>query len=180
LAGGSNLYGYGAGDPVNNSDPFGLCPPEDRNLEDCESVAYWKDRASQSGMLGKIGNSVMAGFARLGESLIAEAQGYPVGGCGTEYACGLAPNVGPPALSGVKAALKQVHQKVGKLPKGKPGKFGSPQRGDSQQGYRLDPGHSDRPPGHPEAGPHINWWNWLKGKRGQGGESGAVPIPPEG
>jgi len=26
LAGGLNLYGYGAGDPLNNSDPFGLCP----------------------------------------------------------------------------------------------------------------------------------------------------------
>jgi uncharacterized protein RhaS with RHS repeats len=26
LAGGLNLYGYGDGDPVNNSDPFGLCP----------------------------------------------------------------------------------------------------------------------------------------------------------
>ena len=26
LAGGLNLYGYGNGDPVNNSDPFGLCP----------------------------------------------------------------------------------------------------------------------------------------------------------
>ncbi|MCC7001786.1 MAG: hypothetical protein IT357_06500 [Gemmatimonadaceae bacterium] len=25
LAGGLNLYGYGDGDPVNNSDPFGLC-----------------------------------------------------------------------------------------------------------------------------------------------------------
>ena len=30
LAGGMNLYGYGAGDPINNSDPFGLstCPPD--------------------------------------------------------------------------------------------------------------------------------------------------------
>ena len=27
LAGGLNLYGYGAGDPVNNADPFGLCFP---------------------------------------------------------------------------------------------------------------------------------------------------------
>ncbi|MGH7717756.1 MAG: RHS repeat-associated core domain-containing protein, partial [Gemmatimonadaceae bacterium] len=27
LAGGMNLYGYAAGDPVNYSDPFGLCPP---------------------------------------------------------------------------------------------------------------------------------------------------------
>jgi hypothetical protein len=26
LAGGLNLYGYGEGDPINNSDPFGLCP----------------------------------------------------------------------------------------------------------------------------------------------------------
>mgnify|MGYP001764784160 CR=1 FL=1 len=26
LSGGLNLYGYGAGDPVNNADPFGLCP----------------------------------------------------------------------------------------------------------------------------------------------------------
>jgi len=28
LAGGLNLYGFAAGDPVNFSDPFGLCPPE--------------------------------------------------------------------------------------------------------------------------------------------------------
>ncbi len=27
LAGGVNLYGFAAGDPVNFSDPFGLCPP---------------------------------------------------------------------------------------------------------------------------------------------------------
>ena len=27
VAGGLNLYGDGAGDPVNSSDPFGLCPP---------------------------------------------------------------------------------------------------------------------------------------------------------
>lgn len=27
LAGGLNTYGFGAGDPVNSSDPFGLCPP---------------------------------------------------------------------------------------------------------------------------------------------------------
>ncbi len=26
MAGGLNLYGYAAGDPINNSDPFGLCP----------------------------------------------------------------------------------------------------------------------------------------------------------
>ncbi len=26
MAGGLNLYGYAGGDPINNSDPFGLCP----------------------------------------------------------------------------------------------------------------------------------------------------------
>jgi hypothetical protein len=27
IAGGLNLYGYAGADPINNSDPFGLCPP---------------------------------------------------------------------------------------------------------------------------------------------------------
>ena len=31
MAGGLNLYGFAAGDPVNFSDPSGLCPPEDTN-----------------------------------------------------------------------------------------------------------------------------------------------------
>ena len=32
MAGGLNLYGYAGGDPINSSDPFGLCPPLDTNL----------------------------------------------------------------------------------------------------------------------------------------------------
>ena len=35
LAGGLNLYGFASGDPVNFSDPFGLCPPADDNPYDC-------------------------------------------------------------------------------------------------------------------------------------------------
>jgi len=36
LAGGVNLYGFASGDPVNFSDPFGLCPPEDPDsFADC-------------------------------------------------------------------------------------------------------------------------------------------------
>lgn len=46
LAGGLNLFGFGNGDPLNNSDPFGLCPPTDKNPNDCP---------------GKIGALVMLG-----------------------------------------------------------------------------------------------------------------------
>ena len=63
-------------------------------------------------------------------------------------------------LSGTKKAVKEAQDKVeGSLPKGKPGKKGSPQRGDSKKGYRLDPGHPNRPKGDPESGPHVNWWD---------------------
>ena len=83
-----------------------------------------------------------------------------------------------PSLSDHKEALKEVHKKVGKQPKGKPGKFGSPQRGTPKKGYRLDPGHANSP-NAAESGPHINYWDYTSGKRGAGGISGAVPIPPE-
>jgi RHS repeat-associated protein len=45
LAGGLNLYGFASGDPVNFSDPFGLCPPEKRDKDGrCPgglTVAQW-------------------------------------------------------------------------------------------------------------------------------------------
>jgi len=81
-----------------------------------------------------------------------------------------------PALSSVKAALRNVHAKVGKLPKGKPGKFGSPQAGTSKKGYRLDPPSRYAPAGSPESKWHINYWDYTQGKRGAGGFSGAIPI----
>src|SRR5437667_11741599 len=34
LAGGLNLYGFAGGDPVNFSDPFGLCPEKLRDSEE--------------------------------------------------------------------------------------------------------------------------------------------------
>lgn len=80
-------------------------------------------------------------------------------------------------LTKTKDALKQVHDILGgPLPKGKSGKFGSPQRGTPKKGYRLDPAHPDRPMGDPESFPHINYWDYTKGKRGKGGVSGAIPI----
>jgi len=90
-----------------------------------------------------------------------------------------APSDKKPSLSDHKEALKEVHDKVGgSLPKGEKGKFGSPQRGDSKKGYRLDPGHPNATKAE-ESGTHINWWNYTLGKRGSGGQKGVVPVPPK-
>ena len=87
---------------------------------------------------------------------------------------------GKPSLSDHKDALGKVHDEVGKLPKGEPGKFGSPQAGDSKKGYRLDPAHPNAEPGDPEAQTHINWWDFTKGKKNSGGRKDAVPVGPPG
>jgi hypothetical protein len=81
-----------------------------------------------------------------------------------------------PSLSAYKEALREVHGEVGKLPRGAPGKFGSPQAGTSKKGYRLDPPHPNKALDDPESKYHINWWDYTEGKRGRGGRSGAVPI----
>lgn len=85
------------------------------------------------------------------------------------------------SLSGTKKALGEAKEKLDlkpgeSLPKGEDGKFGSPQRGDSKKGYRLDPAHPNAKPGSPEEFPHINYWDYTNGKRGKGGDSGAIPI----
>jgi RHS repeat-associated protein len=41
IAGGLNLYGFGEGDPVNNSDPFGLCTREKQ--DDCTLKDLWNN-----------------------------------------------------------------------------------------------------------------------------------------
>lgn len=85
-------------------------------------------------------------------------------------------NSAKPSRGAHKKALKKVHELVGKLPRGRPGKFGSPQRGTPAKGYRLDPPHPEAAGGSPESGHHVNWWDYTQGKRGRGGRSGAVPI----
>ena len=52
-AGGLNLYGYAGGDPINFSDPFGLCPPEDE--DDGPHCAVVSLGATVSGKLGSGG-----------------------------------------------------------------------------------------------------------------------------
>jgi hypothetical protein len=73
-----------------------------------------------------------------------------------------------------------VYKEIGSnggLPKFEPGKWGSPQRSDGTKGYRLDPAHQNRPQGHKESVPHINWWDKTNGtKRGKGLKEDVVPI----
>ena len=64
LAGGLNLYGFAGGDPVNFSDPFGLCPPDDFNIFNC-------------------GPGVIAGFITAAGAII----GGTAGGFGGAGAC---------------------------------------------------------------------------------------------
>jgi RHS repeat-associated protein len=72
VAGGVNLYGYGDGDPVNNNDPFGLCP-----WTEClaQGLADWG--AHRGGALGKAalnaGAAINAGSEALGINLAADA-----------------------------------------------------------------------------------------------------------
>lgn len=83
-----------------------------------------------------------------------------------------------PSISQIKQALRQVYEILGgPLPKGEPGKFGSPQRGDTIKGYRLDPPHPSAKTGTPDSYPHVNYWDYTKGKRSSGqGIKGSVPI----
>ncbi len=73
---------------------------------------------------------------------------------------------GKASISATKKALREVYKRLGikkPLPKGQPGKYGSPQATDGTKGGRLDPNHPGREPGHPEAGPHVNWWDRTMG-----------------
>lgn len=72
LAGGLNLYGYADGDPINFSDPFGLCPKsaggdgKTEELADCPrgSAGWWAWRDAQ-GEGSRFVNNVAGTFASL-------------------------------------------------------------------------------------------------------------------
>ncbi|MBD1435004.1 hypothetical protein H8B06_19445 [Sphingobacterium sp. DN00404] len=71
------------------------------------------------------------------------------------------------AVSTVKEALKKVYKELGidgPLPKTKQGKWGSPQRGDVKKGYRLDNEGDPNSTIPAEKEPHINYWDFTKGK----------------
>ena len=168
----------GGGDAVNFTDPFGLC---DDGTAWCAFVNGVARQTAPMNRAAEKGAKVALGVSGAGDVMDAIGEGSVVGGA--IAVAGMLP-VGRvakavPAIGKIKGALEEVHGIVGKLPKGAAGKFGSPQRGTSVTGYRLDPAHPNAAPGSPEAGWHINYWNWTNGKKGSGGIWGAVGIPPE-
>jgi len=100
IAGGLNLYGYANGDPINFSDPFGLCPPEDENDgPECEkgaiivlsgeaAVSFFSSlRDGRPGIGGAFGEIGMAFNLSNGASM-AFAQGGGAMGIGAEASVG--------------------------------------------------------------------------------------------
>ncbi|MGH7719612.1 MAG: RHS repeat-associated core domain-containing protein, partial [Gemmatimonadaceae bacterium] len=85
LAGGLNLYGFANGDPVNYSDPFGLCPPEDdKGGPWCRSPGRW--------LLGKLGvdheaadHIAQAGYEMAMAAGASGTGGLTVGRAATRY-----------------------------------------------------------------------------------------------
>lgn len=73
LAGGLNLYGYANGDPINNSDPFGLCPIE------LDGIPCTLTRAWQGAVGGMAAGAIIGG---LGGTLVAPGVGTVVGAGG--------------------------------------------------------------------------------------------------
>ena len=164
---------------MNFSDPFGLCPQFITGRPCSSKLAIGIGLVPIIGDAADIASVVLGKDLLTGESL-GDA-GVIITIAGTLFGSGKLAREGveraAPALGKIKAALAKAHDEVGKLPKGQPGKFGSPQRGTREKGYRLDPPHPRAKPGTPEEGWHINWWDWTAGKRGRGGREGAIRIP---
>jgi RHS repeat-associated protein len=189
-AGGLNLYGYVGGDPVNYDDPLGLKVGPWGTLEGltdryigplASRTGSWvylkrhggedlydiipKDCFDHDGVFIQMGTDFFGGrLFRMGGNVLGAARGAAK----------------TPSLSAHKEALKKVQKEVGKQPKGKPGKWDTPQAGDKYKGYRLDEPHPPsemHPPGSAGTKKHFDWWDRPSGKRkGPDSRGGKVPI----
>ncbi len=196
-----NKYQYTYNNPLNMVDPDGHCPPEAAALCRAAPIVFTipglreaavgaaavviiasvidaipGDKTAGDGSCPSCEAALKAGQQRMEQEETARQQQQNIfnqnisGG-----ASGKNSNAEPEPVS-KKEAVKQAHKEVGKQPKGKPGKFGSPTRGDSRKGYRLDP-PNPRGKGREKTNRHINWWDYSKGKRKSGsGRKGYIPI----
>jgi RHS repeat-associated protein len=172
LEGGLNLYVFCGNDPVNFTDPMGLCENTD-NYHTPTTIKGILEEILRGMKLASGDISPQNEYDNMLSAAVQNAMMATVGGGNSVKPV----TSGKASISAIKKSLTKVQELVGKLTKGKNGKFGAPQRGSPQKGYRLDMDpHPNAPPGSPETGPHINYWDWTNGKRGSGGISGSEPI----
>jgi RHS repeat-associated protein len=124
LAGGLNLYGFANGDPVNFSDPFGLCPPQDNNPNDCPG------KLGALVMLGQMAPAMAKAIETPAEVVLAFSPGglplraVRVGNAASKLVTGaaraLAKRIGRNSVTvAIKGGFKRVDL-VGKAHKGVP------------------------------------------------------------
>jgi RHS repeat-associated protein len=180
-----NLYCFSGNNPENATDPDGRAVNEVQTTQ-CDYLpfanpAYSAKTPEPQSTSATIIDAAFDSFTAL--TIIIDVADGPTPDA--SLAGGAAQSLKPAAksfagksLSAVKKALSKVHAKIGKQAKsaGQKGKFGSPQAGNSTKGYRLDPGHTKAPPGTTEASPHLNYWDYSKGKKGSGGTKGSEKI----
>ena len=94
IAGGVNAYGFANGDPVNYSDPFGLCPKsaggDDKTdrFDDCEAgtSGYYANKVAKGE--GTILNTYLGLGATCGESGLCESAAIALGASGIGMVAG--------------------------------------------------------------------------------------------
>jgi len=171
---GINLYAYCGNDPVSEVDPFGMewLPFSNKYYG---KPKFGSDKPEPMFLYVWVESN--ADYERAVEFTGDNSIDAVAGSGGGLRNAG---KMVKPALGACKNALRKVWEKVGKLRKGKPGKFGSPQRGDTTKGYRMDPGHppsEKHPPGSEGTKPHFDWWNYEDHGKGHGPpHDGTIPI----
>lgn len=83
LAGGLNLYGFANGDPVNFTDPFGLCPPTNTSVADCDKKTTLGNAWIALDGAGSAGKDVISGIVNAGLSVGTG----DTKSCGSHHAC---------------------------------------------------------------------------------------------
>ena len=104
LAGGLNLYGFADGDPVNFSDPFGLCPFTRSDASCYQELADWGAKSGR-------GWAVTLGAALEAGAVAADA--LMGGGCGGDVACGMGVPGSPRGLlTGAKHVVSEATRRI--------------------------------------------------------------------
>lgn len=111
LAGGLNLYGFTGGDPVNYSDPFGLCSAEDKKAGNCtqedlgpseipslwdRQLAYLKKSPATQFAMGMEGGTAEVGAASGIQNIVN----------------GLVQRFGQPAIRALEKGITQLEFKL--------------------------------------------------------------------